>query len=77
MKPQCTTVLRFLKRRPMTTGAIREKCGVSAVSATIHELRGLGCRIVTELVRVPSRHGGATVAKYQLKSAPRRLLKAA
>ena len=58
MKPQCTTVLRFLKRRPMTTGAIREKCGVSTVSATIHELRGLGCRIVTELVRVPSRHGG-------------------
>ena len=77
MKPQCATVLRFLRKRPMTTGAIRQQCGVSTVSATIHDLRDLGCKIATELVRVPTRHGGATVAKYELKHAPKKLLRRA
>ncbi len=77
MKPQSATVLRFLRKRPMTTGAIRQQCGVSTVSATIHELREMGCDIRTELVRVPSRHGGATVAKYHLKKTPKKLSRAA
>ena len=78
MKPQAKTLLQELLKRPLTTKAIRDVCGISSVAGSVYELRESGVPITTALVPAKTRHGGATVALYTLprtaRPSARRLL---
>ncbi|WP_025324488.1 helix-turn-helix domain-containing protein [Deferrisoma camini] len=67
MKPQTRAVLRALEQGHTLTPmeALRD-LGVGRLSARIKELRDLGYPIETERVTVPTRGGGAVVARYRL-----------
>lgn len=66
MKQQCEVLLKALKRGPMTTKQIRDSLGIGMPATRIFELRAEGHVIEKEMVRVRTRDGCASVAKYTL-----------
>lgn len=70
---QCAAIYSALRGGPRTTLEIHHSCGVLAVGARIHELRGMGVEIDTQLVPVRNRHGQrCRVARYSLRKPARR-----
>jgi hypothetical protein len=55
-------------REGITARYAREQLGVDRLAARIDELRDQNIWIDTNMVRVPTRHGFAHVAKYRLIS---------
>lgn len=61
-------VLRRLKRGPLTPQQALEQLGVYRLAAVVYRLRDAGHPIVTEIVKVPCRSGGAgRIARYHLQ----------
>ena len=61
-------VLDALKanRDGITARYAREQLGVDRLAARINELRDAGHWVDTQMVKVPTRHGVAYVARYRL-----------
>ena len=73
MKPQTEWLLKELKqgRRMTSLDALREG-GISRAAARVIELRGLGYRVQTTLIKVQKANGEMTrVAEYHLPPEPR------
>lgn len=75
MQNQRQRLLAALAKRPLTTGEIRRRLGIGMPATRVFELKGMGCRIDTEMVPVRTRYNGDTkIARYHLVRAPKRLV---
>lgn len=67
MKPQCKSVLNYIKKhRTITSREAFFVLSVSRLAARIADLRDAGYRIKTRLIRVPTAWGSARIAEYRL-----------
>jgi len=74
LHPQCQDVLGELKRGRRTTLQLMNATGAIRIGAVIHTLRLAGFKILTEIIRVPTRYKNrsAFVARYTLTQRKRR-----
>lgn len=78
MKPSNARLLQSLRKGPMTTNQIRRRLGIASSAQCVNELRTLGCAIDTTLLTLHNRYRErAGAARYVLRAAPKRLLRAA
>jgi len=61
-------VFEALKKAPLTSMQAFRNLGITRLSARIYDLRHEGHRIESERVRVHTRNGTATVARYYLEA---------
>jgi len=77
LTPQCADALTELKKGPRTTLQLMRSTGSLRPATLVHVLRIAGYRILTEIVKKPTRHKrDAHVALYTLQK-PRRNIRSA
>ena len=59
-------LLKLLRKGPATPLQIWSKVGIYRAADAVYRLRGEGCGIITEMVKVKTREGCARVARYRL-----------